>query len=195
MQNHLAGLALILSATCAGAQSSISLEDLGITPTEALSPADQLRSCLADAAMCSSAQPADFDLDNVMNLGIVDRGAEPADPSAPRSADTGDAALAEPTGTLAHLPSIDISSYLSGDSPATDPARQSELADLAALLASDDLAGFEVTLVVTDAGQQAAQDRAQEIADLLEDTLSGRVRVLAEAGDTPGITLTLAPTS
>ena len=150
---------------------------------------------LTGSVLGENQQPADFDLDNVMNLGIVDRGAEPADPSAPRSADTGDAALAEPTGTLAHLPSIDISSYLSGDSPATDPARQSELADLAALLASDDLAGFEVTLVVTDAGQQAAQDRAQEIADLLEDTLSGRVRVLAEAGDTPGITLTLAPTS
>lgn len=193
MQNHLAVLALILSATCAGAQSSISLDDLGITPSEVLSPADQLRSCLADAAMCSSAQAAEFGLDNVMNLGIVDRGAEPADPSAPRSAVPGDAAQADPSGTLAHLPSIDISSYLSGESPATDPTRHSELAELAALLASDDLAGFEVTLVVTDAGQQAAQDRAQEIADLLQRSLSSRVRVLAETGTTAGITLTLAP--
>lgn len=194
MQNHLAGLTLILSATCAGAQSSISLDELGITPAQSLSPADQLRGCLGDAALCSSAQAADFDMDNVMNLGIVDRGAEPADPSPPRSAGNGDTALADPASTLAHLPSIDISNYLSGDSPAVDPTRHSELAELAALLASDDLAGFEVTLVVTDAGQQAAQDRAQEIAELLQGSLSGRLRVLAESGNTPGITLTLTPT-
>lgn len=195
MHTHLAGLALVFSATCAGAQSSISLEDLGIAPVEALSLADQLRGCLADAGQCSSAQSADFAFDDVLNLGIVDRGAEPADPSAPRSAGIGETASADSVGTLEHLPSIDISSYLSGDSPTVDPTRQSELAELAALLASDDLAGFEVTLVVTDAGQQAAQDRAQEIADLLQQSLSGRVRVLAETGDTAGITLTLAPTS
>lgn len=192
MQRSLACLMLVMAASGAGAQSSISLEDLGIVPMESLSLAAMMRGCLADAALCSSAQGPSFGLDAVVNLGIVDRGAAPADPSTARSADPAGAAAAT-NGAPQPLPSIDISAYLTGAGPAVDASRRSELTELADLLASDDLSGFDITLIVTESGPSAAEDRAREIAAVLEQSLAGRVRVVAETGATAGITLALAP--
>lgn len=191
MQRRFPGLAIMLLASAAQAQSSIGLADLGIVPAEPVPLAEQMRGCLSDATLCSSAQSSDFTMDSVINLGIIDRGAAPPEPSAPRSLDGSSSARGQ--ATLSHLPSIDISAYLSGDSPAVDGRRQNELAELARLLSSDELAGFDVTLIVQNPAGDDAGARAQEIARVLEQSLAGRVTVVTETADVSGLTLTLAP--
>ncbi len=187
-----AALALGLVASAASAQLSLSLDELGIAPRAAVVPAEQMRACLDDPAQCSRARTRGVSLDDVVNLGIVDRGTAPVDPSPSRGAGAaGNSDVSGAAREVTVLPSIDMSAYLSGEAPARSIARTRELAELAAVLAADELVGFDVVIVVS--GDATAQDRAQEIARALSDTLDGRLRVVAEAGTAAGITLALSP--
>ncbi|MCC5956897.1 MAG: hypothetical protein JJU07_12400 [Natronohydrobacter sp.] len=177
--------------TAASAQSGLSLQDLGVTPAEVLAPAERLRECLEDARACTVAPRRGFSLGDVLNLGIVDRGAAPENPSASRSANgtaTSDGAALMP----AVLPSIDLSDYLTGARPAGNPRRSAELAELAAVLAEPVAQGLEVMLVVTGPDGQATQARASDIARVLESALGAAIRVETEPAEIDGLTLTLS---
>lgn len=173
-----------------GAQSGLTLEDLGISPAQVPSPADRLRACIDDPGACSTAPRRGFSMDDVLNLGIVDRGSTPDAPSVPRSLN--DTTAAENALTPTVLPSIDLSTYLSGDPPARNPRRSAELMELAAVLAEPVAQGLEVTLVVTGPDGHTTQARASEIAQALERALGAVVRIETEPAEIDGLTLALS---
>ncbi|MCC5966125.1 MAG: hypothetical protein JJU24_08305 [Natronohydrobacter sp.] len=204
-----------------GAQSGLTLEDLGISPAQVPSPADRLRACFDDPGACSTAPRRGFSMDDVLNLGIVDHGGasgtsrsvnpvdqgpqplrppamgivdrgpanEPSDATrTPLDGAAGESAALTPTV----LPSIDLSTYLSGDPPARNPRRSAELIELAAVLAEPVAQGLEVTLVVTGPDGHTTQTRASEIAQALERALGAVVRIETEPAEIDGLTLALS---
>lgn len=174
-------------------QSSLSLEDFGISPSAPRTPAQRLEACLADPSACAGRKraPATLSIEDVVNLGIVDR-----QPEAPQPANTGAAAR-----SIEVLPSIDMSSYLVGEAPAQ--ARSAELGELSALLASKKLAGYRVSIVVAgDAGgERGATERARVLAAAIAEmsgVAKGRITVTEsgtdpEATGEPSLTLVLVP--
>lgn len=181
-----------LHVTVAQAQSGFSLDDLdGGAPT-AMSPAERLSACLADASACSQAPRRSFSLDDVVNLGIVDRGQTPAHGSQTRSLESSSDADA-PILDLTVLPSIDISAYLSGETPARSHRRSTELEQLADVLSTSVPSDLGIVLVVSGPEATEATGRASEIAQALEAALGRAVTVRTETAEIDGLTLALVP--
>jgi outer membrane protein OmpA-like peptidoglycan-associated protein len=172
---RLAALALALPGAAA-AQSTVTLDSFsldalaGDAPAPAQPPARaeaEMRDCLLDSAGCASAEfgnAADFTLDDVYNLGVIDRDAQPQ-----RSA-----AAPDPTP----LPSIDLEVLFAYDSDSLTPQAMAKLSSLAAALSDPRLADSRLLFIGhTDAVGSAAyntalsQRRAQAVADYVRATL------------------------
>ncbi len=189
----LAAMLAGLSPPAAMGQSSLSLEDLGISSSAPRTPVQRLEACLANPSVCAGRkrQPATLSMEDVVNLGIVDR-----QPETPQPANTGAQAR-----NIETLPSIDMSSYLVGEAPAQ--ARSAELGELSALLASKKLAGYRVSIVVAgdDGGDHSATERARMLAAAIAEisgVAEGRITVTEsgmdpEATGEPSLTLVLVP--
>jgi len=123
-KNSLMKMALVLVpyliAGNALAQSTISLEPLNLEPadTEVAQATPSLASCLLDASACAAADTdsPSFSLDDVMNLGIVDRSSVADD--------------IDPAQAAAALPSIDLEVLFEY---ASDALKNDEIGDLYAL--------------------------------------------------------------
>ncbi|MDN2582999.1 hypothetical protein [Aquibium sp. ELW1220] len=159
-------------------QSSLSLDDFGVSPIAPRTPAQRLEACLGDPSACArqGQKRLELSIENVVNLGIVDR-----QPGMPQPASGGATAR-----SIKALPSIDMSAYLVGEAP--ERTRRAELGELSALLAREELAGYRVSIVITGADDRnSATERAKALADAISGmsgVTEGRVTV-SEAGTAP----------
>lgn len=167
-----------LQASLSSAQSVITLDDfdleVAVTPSEPAAKS-QLESCLLGSADCKSDElksGATFSLDDVLNLGVIDRSkvkAEPASTSTTSNADTASiAASADP------LPSVDMEILFDYNSSNIRWDQKERLIDLARTLSSSDFRKYSVLFVGhTDAKGSAeynhrlSSQRAQAVADFI----------------------------
>lgn len=168
------GLQTHLSA----AQSVITLDDFDLeveTVTPQPAPKSQLESCLLGSADCKSDElksGASFSLDDVLNLGVIDRSqvkAEPASTATNADKDTASiAASADP------LPSVDMEILFDYNSSNIRWDQKERLIDLARTLSSSDFRKFSVLFVGhTDAkgsaeyNRKLSSQRAEAVADFI----------------------------
>ncbi|MEP1352389.1 MAG: OmpA family protein [Tateyamaria sp.] len=197
----LSGLFLLVAITFSGslrAQSVITLDDLdmGVTGTsipeqsDALpQPSGQMGACLVDSENCDSDEfrsGASFSLDDVVNLGIIDREEAAAQPSEEAkkmstSTDTGEERVSQ------SLPSIDIEILFNSGSEQIRAQEFTRLIDLAALLGGESFDTYRFLLLGhTDAVGSAENNlalstrRAESVATALREISGfGPERVLA----------------
>lgn len=173
MKPHFFSLIAALAAPAAFAQSTMTLDSFSLgdstaaKPAETTSAASALESCLTDPSSCSSAEHksgTDFSLDDVVNLGIVDR----EEVAQQASTAGGSVDVTEP------LPSVDMEILFDYNSDTVRSDQIGQLAELAALLKSEKFAGYRfLFLGHTDAKGSAAynQDlsarRAESVAQMV----------------------------
>ena len=160
------------------AQSVITLDDFDLeveTVTPQPAAKSQLESCLLGSADCKSDElksGASFSLDDVLNLGVIDRSqvkAEPASTAANTDKDTASiAASADP------LPSVDMEILFDYNSSNIRWDQKERLIDLARTLSSSDFRKFSVLFVGhTDAkgsaeyNRKLSSQRAEAVADFI----------------------------
>ena len=173
MKPHFLTLIAALAAPAAFAQSTMTLDSFSLEGTTAAEPAEaepaagSLETCLTDPASCSSAEHksgTDFSLDDVVNLGIVDR-----EEVAQQAATTGGTVdVSEP------LPSVDMEILFDYNADTVRGDQLPQLAELAALLKSEKFAGYRfLFLGHTDAkgsaeyNQDLSARRAESVAQLV----------------------------
>lgn len=138
-------LATLLSAgQMAAAQSTLTLDDfdLGGKPAAkraqaAPDAAGEMEKCLLDNANCQNKEfknSKGFSIDDVVNLGIVDR-----EEVKPQPASTGSGSG---PAKVVDLPSIDMEILFDYDSDALRPDQYSKLTELAGILKGDKFSGF-----------------------------------------------------
>lgn len=162
----LAVLAFVLGVAMpspAMAQSTITLESFQLQPApEAQTPTPQARSCLTDPSMCDTAVPSakTFSLDDVVNLGIVDRRPQ-TDPNAAQRA-------AQP------LPSIDIEVLFDYAAYQLRPDQMPGLIRVADTLQGLDMSRHEIVFMghtdargSADYNRDLSRRRAQSVADFV----------------------------
>ena len=160
------------------AQSVITLDDFDLE-VETITPQpeakSQLESCLLGSADCKSDElksGASFSLDDVLNLGVIDRSqvkAEPASTATNEDKDTASiAASADP------LPSVDMEILFDYNSSNIRWDQKERLIDLARTLSSSDFRKFSVLFVGhTDAkgsaeyNRKLSSQRAEAVADFI----------------------------
>ena len=139
----LAAFATALAPLAAGAQSTLTLEDFDLGNKPAAKPASppagsDMEKCLLDSAACTSKEfggSSKFSIDDVVNLGIIDREEVKAKPAA--ASGNSPAPAAEP------LPSSDIEVLFDYDSDQLRPDQFGRLSELAAILRTDRFSGFK----------------------------------------------------
>ncbi len=166
-------ISLILPAT---AQSTITLEDFDLggdskpatsASRDASAPAEtDMEKCLLDQAACSNSEfksNTTFSLDDVVNLGIVDREEVAANP--PSSDGSTVTASTEP------LPSIDMEILFDYNSASLRPDQAAKITELSRILSQDKFKNYRFLLLGhTDAKGSAqynlalSQQRAQTVA-------------------------------
>lgn len=162
---------LVALSGAAHAQSTLSLDSFDLNaPDPAAQPeteADAMRNCIVNPDACDSAEfggGAAISLDDVVNLGVVDRAAVKDKPQT---------AKAEP------LPSIDLEILFAYDSDQLSPQAQGKLAQLATVL-RDPRFGDATLLFLghTDGvgsaayNQALSERRAQAVASYVRDVLN-----------------------
>lgn len=167
--------ALALPAT-ALAQSTVTLDDFSLDdltdtpPSQAApqaKPDSEMRDCLMDQASCASAEfgnAADFTLDDVYNLGVIDRSQQQR--------------IAATNPDPAPLPSIDLEVLFAYNSDDLTPQAMAKLSTLATALGDPRLAGSQLLFIGhTDAVGSASYNndlsrrRAQAVANYVQATM------------------------
>lgn len=151
------------------AQSVITLDDFDLGGDAA--PEDvgrtgnnRMELCLRDPSQCDDGG-VDFSIDDVVNLGIVDR---------EEVAETPATSEGEPVRTTDPLPSIDLEVLFDYNSADIRPDQMGQLIELAEILRSDDFGSYRlIFLGHTDAKGSAAYNerlserRARSVADFV----------------------------
>lgn len=160
---------LLGGAGSAGAQSVITLDDFDLGGDAA--PQDMERTgnnrmelCLRDPAQCDDGG-VDFSIDDVVNLGIVDR-EEVAE--TPASSD------GEPVRNTDPLPSVDLEVLFDSNSSDIRPDQMGQLLELANILRGGEFSSYKLIFMGhTDAKGSAeynewlSQQRARSVADFV----------------------------
>ncbi len=173
MKPQFLSLIAALAAPAAFAQSTMTLDSFSLNDSTAAKPAEtaaaasSLETCLTNPAACASAEHksgTDFSLDDVVNLGIVDR----EEVAQQASTAGGSVDVTEP------LPSVDMEILFDYNSDTVRSDQIGQLAELAALLKSEKFSGYRfLFLGHTDAKGSAAynQDlsarRAESVAQMV----------------------------
>jgi outer membrane protein OmpA-like peptidoglycan-associated protein len=155
----------------AAAQSVITLEDFDLggdaEPEGGTKRKPGMEECLRDPTSCDDVFGADtdFSIDDVVNLGIVDR---------EEVAETPVSSDGTPTSTTDPLPSIDLKVLFDYNSSNIRSDQVGQLLDLAQVLRSDDFGQYKlIFLGHSDAKGSAAynerlsQQRARSVADFV----------------------------
>lgn len=172
--------AIVLAAGPVAGQSVITLDDFDLGGDTAEAPGRtggaSMEMCLRDPGNCPNDGGVDFTIDDVVNLGIVDREDVAETPA------SGDG---EPVSNTTPLPSVDLEVLFDYNSSAIRPDQMGQLLDLAQILRGEDFARFTLIFMGhTDAQGSASYnealslERAQSVADF----------VTAAAGVPPGRT-------
>jgi len=179
MKTNILTLSIILSASQAFAQSTITLESFSLEPeTPAIeaqvvpggsATPSELETCLTDPANCTSADyqsGSTFSLEDVVNLAIIDR--EDVAQQVSSAAGQGGAIATQP------LPSVDMEILFDYNSDSVRGDQLSQLAELADLLKSERFNDYRfLFLGHTDAKGSAAYNedlsarRAESVAALV----------------------------
>ena len=180
MRPYLLPLLAMVIAGPALAQSTLTLDDFDLNAKKpaAAEPnrgaASEMENCLVDQANCKNAEyksSASFSVDDVVNLGIVDR--EEVKPAALSAAGmAGDAGAAEGAQTL---PSIDMEILFDYDSANLRSDQYPKLMQLAEILKGERFAQFRFLLLGhsdakgnADYNQILSQKRARAVSDFIE---------------------------
>lgn len=172
----LTALAALTLPVAALAQSTVSLEDFALddltdtpptTTAPQAAPNSEMRDCLLDPSGCASAEfgnAADFSLDDVYNLGVIDRSQQQQ--------------LATTTPVDTPLPSIDLEVLFAYNSDDLTPEAMAKLASLSSVLADPQLADSRLLFIGhTDAVGSAAYNndlsrrRAEAVARYVRGTM------------------------
>ncbi|MCJ7872987.1 OmpA family protein [Marinovum sp. 2_MG-2023] len=159
-------------AAAVAAQSVITLDDFDLGgPTEAPQASETvgggaMERCLRDRANCPENGGVDFTIDDVVNLGIVDREDVDVTPASVTGDDT--SAAAEP------LPSVDLEVLFDYNSSDIRPDQMRQLLDLANVLRSDDFSRYILIFMGHSDAKGAAEynerlslSRAQSVANFV----------------------------
>ncbi len=187
---------LVTVALCgaAQAQSTLTLESFSLEPAPtAAPPAAEMRDCLLDQSGCTSAEfggGAAFTLDDVVNLGVIDReeakaaaAAMPASrgnasvQAAPDDRNTAAMAIVD-RDTPEPLPSIDLEILFAYNSDALTPDAMRKLSELSSALRDPRLATARLVFVGHTDGVGSAsynmrlsQRRAESVANFVQGTM------------------------
>ena len=156
----------VLSAGLAFAQSTITLDDFQVSAESAVERPGEMESCILDQSNCANSEfktGAEFSLDDVVNLGIIDR----EEAARARHAE-GAPASQDP------LPSIDIEVLFEYDSDVISGNEFPKLSDVISTLNRSSFDSFKFVLIGhTDAKGSAryndalSQRRAEAVASHL----------------------------
>lgn len=166
--------AALTAAVTAGAplvaQSVITLDDfdLGEDPTTLDEPSrtgnNRMELCLRGLAECEDGG-VEFSIDDVVNLGIIDR---------EEVAETPASSGGEAVGNSDPLPSVDLEVLFDYNSSDIRPDQMGQLLDLAAVLRGDDFTGYKLIFMGhTDAkgsaeyNEKLSRERARSVADFV----------------------------
>ena len=167
-----------MQAQLSSAQSVITLDDFDLevepSPSEPAAKS-QLESCLLGSADCKSDElksGASFSLDDVLNLGVIDRSQVKAEPaSTSTNTDNNAASVA---ASADPLPSVDMEILFDYNSANIRWDQKERLIDLARTLSSSDFRKFSVLFVGhTDAkgsaeyNKKLSSQRAEAVADFI----------------------------
>ncbi|HOV04613.1 MAG TPA: OmpA family protein [Hyphomicrobiales bacterium] len=179
MKRLLLGAALAAMAVPALAQSTMTLDDLDLKPKApvAAKPAgssSEMEKCLLDQASCQNAEfksSASFSVDDVVNLGIIDR--EEVKPAA-----LGEAGMAGASGGASAamtLPSIDMEILFDYDSATLRPDQYAKLVQLSEILKGDKFSAFRFLFLGhsdakgdPDYNRNLSQKRAEAVSAFVE---------------------------
>ena len=169
-----------LTASALSAQSTVTLDSFTLDPAPAATPeaapSAEMRDCLLDSAGCDNAEfggSAAFTLDDVVNLGVIDRGAAATAATVAPSLAINDRG-AEPTP----LPSIDLEILFAYNSDDLTPDAMGKLAALTSALQDPRLSDARLVFIGhTDAVGSAAYNldlsrrRAESVARFVQGTM------------------------
>ncbi|WP_425072182.1 OmpA family protein [Sagittula sp. S175] len=163
------------------AQSTVTLDSFSLDPAPqpALSPEAEMRECLVDPAACDSAEysgGATFTLDDVVNLGVIDREATPQAMPQP-SAETAPIAVTD-RSNVDPLPSIDLEILFAYNSDDLTPEAMGKLSALGTALRDPRLSDARLIFIGhTDAVGSVAYNtdlsrrRAESVARFVQGTM------------------------
>lgn len=183
MSRALFPLFLCLAAP-AFAQSTVTLDSFSLDPAPQPAPeapAAEMRDCLLNADACTSDEfggTSAFTLDDVVNLGVVDRAQVAAAAAAP-AADGDAAALAiRDRGETTPLPSIDLEILFAYNSDDLTPQAMAKLSTLSSALRDPRMANSRLVFIGhTDAVGSASYNldlsrrRAEAVANFVQGTM------------------------
>lgn len=171
----LAALAAVALPGLALAQSTVTLDSFSLDDDpEPDAVASEMRDCLLDPSACASNEfggGASFTLDDVVNLGVVERKPKP-----PAVAGTPSTALAVTDRSKPEpLPTIDLEVLFAYDSDRLTPQAMAKLSTLASALADPRLQGSKLIFIGhTDGVGSAAYNR--ELSRRRADSVARYVR-------------------
>ncbi|MEI4490247.1 OmpA family protein [Mameliella alba] len=174
--------ALVLPGV-AFAQSTVTLDSFSLgDPPKPDAAAAEMRDCLVDPSACDNAEfggGAKFTLDDVVNLGVVER--KPKPPASATPARAGVAiAIEDRTKKPEPLPTIDLEVLFAYDSDALTPQAMAKLSTLANALSDPRLKDSKLIFIGhTDAVGGAAYNKAlsQRRANAVARYVQGTMRL------------------
>lgn len=190
-------LVTLIWSSAAAAQNSVTLDSFSLNPTPApadSAPVSEMRDCLLDQSNCTSAEfggSAAITLDDVVNLGIIDRKEAAAAAAAmPAPTSQGTAALAvvdradpEP------LPPIDLEILFAYNSDDLTPEAMRKLSELSNALRDPRLANARLVFIGhTDAAGSSTYNmdlsrrRAESVANFVRGTMQFTPREIDAVG-------------